>query len=85
LASHEKFNSSNPLNLGFEDLVKNMDHSKFKKKMLTFHEKYTFDAFMQKYVLNPTIIAVIFLLLVALVFLCFKMNKGTGQSQSINI
>lgn len=76
LASLEKYNSSNPLNLGFDDLVKNMDHSKFKKKMLAFHENYTFDSSIQKYVLNPTMIAVIFLLLLAFVFLCFKMNKG---------
>ena len=76
LASLEKFNSSNPLDLGFEDLVKNMDHSKFKKKMLVFHENYTLDAFMQKYVLNPTIISLIILLLVVFVFLCFKINKG---------
>ena len=76
LASHEKMNNSNPLNLGFTDLVKSINHSEFKQRMLTFHNDYKSDSFMQKYVLNPTIMAVFVLLFVALLFLCFKKSKG---------
>lgn len=75
LASNEKMNNSNPLNLGFKDLIKRMNHSEFKQRMLTFHNDYKSDSFMQKYVLNPTIMAVFVLLFVALMFLCFKKNK----------
>ena len=77
LARYEKINNnSNPLNLGFNDLITSMNHSDFKQRMLTFQDDYESESFIHKYVLYPIFVAVFFLFFVALLFLCFKMKKG---------
>ena len=76
LAKNHKQNYSNSLNVDFDQLVKNMDHKEFKRRMLSFQDAYDSDTFMQKYVLNPTILAVFMSLILAFLLLCFKIHKA---------
>ena len=76
MASKKQLNFSSPLNVDLDNLIKNMDQSKFKRKMLTFHNGYQSDSFLQKFVVNPTIMIIFVAVLVALLYLLCKRNKA---------